>query len=178
MTSAAKVVDLHCGQLARVPNGGVVLAGAMTGFALNSGFRGLDAETFGKPKFAGRVALEAAKDSGIGVEGAVALARVSTVSRCDLHRFGRGEVRQAVLDVKFVVQPADKRDGLIARAEVPVGRFTGRQGTSMTGLGVLGELLRMAFGTGPAACVLARGKPGQQQNKQETASYQMNLPLN
>jgi hypothetical protein len=36
----------------------------------------------------------------------------------------------------------------------------------------------MTTGADPAACVLARSELGQQQDKQETANYQMNLPLN
>lgn len=94
-----------------------------------------------------------------------------------------------MLDVILIVDTADERNRLVARAKSPlacIGReprtklviATKGEGTSVPGLGLPGVLLRMTFPARWRACVLAGCCLEQQSGQYKTANYQISLPLN
>jgi hypothetical protein len=87
-------------------------------------------------------------------------------------------MRQAMLEVIFIVDAGDERNSLIAGAESPLAAVGERERTRMSCLGLLGVLFRMALAAGGRTSVLAGCRLEKQAGQYDTANYQINLPLN
>lgn len=86
-----------------------------------------------------------------------------------------------MLDIKLIVDTADKRYRLVTGAKGPLaGRlWTSKgEGACVAGFRLFGILLRMAFPASGGTGVLAGCCLEQQRGQHESTNYQMNRPLN
>lgn len=135
----------------------MVSTGAMAGFALDAGLRGLDALFGGEAEFTGGVALEAAEDLRAGVEDAILDAVGRGVAGGGCFAVGIGVLREAVFEVVAGVEAGDGGGGLAAGAEQPEVVAAG-EGIRMGRAFLRGPLGLMTFGTGRRPGELGGGR--------------------
>jgi hypothetical protein len=126
------------------------------------------------------VTTETAQDSRFGIKDAVPYAACGCVARRASNRVQFSVPGLVLLDIGFLVQPIDERDGLHAGAERPESRLRrlGRSQRACVGAGRLrGELCWMAFSASRRPGVIggrhAEQRTGKQQGQETGASQEL-----